>query len=54
MVRAVTRPSGSFEVNAGLHQQFVLSPLVFAVVMDIDVISNEKISDLPSELLYED
>ena len=42
----------SFEVNVGLHQGSILSPLLFAVVMD-DV-SSEARSGLPSELMYAD
>ena len=49
-----TRPSGRFEVNVGLHQRSVLGLQLFAVVMDIDVVSSEKRSDLSSELLYVD
>ena len=41
-----------FEVKVGLHQRSVLSPLLFAVVMD--VVSSETRSGLPSELLYAD
>ena len=41
-----------FDVKVGLHQGSVLSPLIFAVVMD--VVSSETRSDLPSELLYAD
>ena len=42
----------SFEVEVGLHQGSVLSPLLFAAVMD--VVSSEARSGLPSELLYAD
>ena len=42
----------SFEVKVGLHQGSVLSPLVFAAVMD--VVSSETRRGLPSELLYAD
>ena len=41
-----------FEVKVGLHQGSVLSPLLFAAVMD--VVSREARSGLPSELLYTD
>ena len=41
-----------FEVKVSLHQGSVLSPLLFAAVMD--VVSNEARSGLPSELLYAD
>ena len=44
--------SKSFEVKVGLHQGSVLSPLLFAAVMD--VVSNEARSGLPPELLYAD
>ena len=44
--------SESFEVKVGLHQGSVLSPLLFAAV--IDVVSSETRSGLPSELLYAD
>ena len=36
----------------GLHQGSVLSPLLFAA--DMDVVSSEARSGLPSELLYAD
>ena len=41
-----------FEVKIGLHQGSVLSPWLFAAVMD--VVSSEARSGLPSELLYAD
>ena len=44
--------SENFDVKIGLLQGSVLSPLLFAVVMD--VVSSEARSDLPSELLYAD
>ena len=44
--------SESFEVKVDLHQGSVLSPLLFAAVMD-DV-SSEARSGMPSELLYAD
>ena len=39
-------------MKVGLHQWSVLSPLLFAAV--IDVVSSEARSGLPSELLYAD
>ena len=39
-------------MKVGLHQGSVLSPLLFAAVMD--VVSSETRSGLPSELLYAD
>ena len=38
--------SESFEVNVGLHQGSVLSPMLFAAVMDV-VSSGEKWSSFP-------
>ena len=38
--------SASFDVKVGLHQGAVLSPLLFAVIMD--VVSSEARSGLPS------
>ena len=52
VVRTDAGLSESFEVNVGLHHGSVLSPLLFAAVMD--VVSSETRSDLPSELLYAD
>ena len=42
----------SFEVKVSLHQGSVLSPLLFAAVMD--VVSSEARSGIPSGLLYAD
>ena len=42
VVRTDTGPSKTFEMKVGLHQRSVLSPLLFAVV--IDVVSSEEIS----------
>ena len=39
-------------MKVGLHQSSVLSPLLFAAVMD--VVSVKAISGLPSELMYAD
>ena len=52
IVRTDAGLSESFEVRVGLHQGSVLSPLLFAAVMD--VVSSEARSGLPSELLYAD
>ena len=52
VVRTDAGLSESFEVTVGLHQGSVLSPLLFATVMD--VVSSEARSSLPSELLYAD
>ena len=41
-----------YVIKVGLHQGPVLSPLLFAAVMD--VVSSEARSDMPSELLYAD
>ena len=52
VVRTDPGLSESFEVKVGLHQGSILSPLLFAVVMD--VVSSEVRRGLPSELLYAD
>ena len=52
IVRTDAGLSESFEVKVGLHQGSVLSPLLFAAV--VDVVSSEARSGLPSELLYAD
>ena len=52
IVRTDAGLNESFEVKVGLHQGSVLSPLLFAAVMD--VASSEARSGLPSELLYAD
>ena len=52
VVRIDAGLSESFEVTVGLHQGSVLSPPLFAAVMD--VVSSEARSGLPSELLYAD
>ena len=44
VVRTDAGQSDSFEVKVGLHQGSVLSPLLFAAVMD--VVSSEARSDL--------
>ena len=51
IVRTDAGLSESFEVKVGLHHGSVLSPLLFAAVMD--VVSSEARSGLPSELLYD-
>ena len=52
VVRTDAGLSESFEVKVGWYQGSVLSPLLFAAVMD--VVSSEARSGLPSELLYAD
>ena len=52
VVRTDAGLSESFGVKVGLHQGSLLSPLLFAAVMD--VVSSEARSGLPSELLYAD
>ena len=52
VVRTDAGLSESFEVKVGLHQGSVLSPLLFAAVMD--VVSSTGRSGLPFELLYAD
>ena len=52
IVRTDAGLSESFEVKVGLHQGSVLSPLLFAAVMD--VVSSGARNGLPSELLYAD
>ena len=52
VVRTDAGLSESFQVKVGLHQGSVLSPLLFAAVMD--VVSSEARNGLPSELLYAD
>ena len=52
VVRTDAGLSKSFEVKVGLHQGSVLSPVLFAAVMD--VVSSEVISGLLSELMYAD
>ena len=52
VVRSSAGDSNEFEVKVGLHQGSVLSPVLFAIVMD--VISREARVGLPWELLYAD
>ena len=52
VVRTDAGLSDSFEVKIGLHQGSVLRPLLFAA--DMNVVSNQARSGLPSELLYAD
>ena len=51
-VRLKTSYSPEFDVNVGVHQGSVLSPLLFAIVME--AISMEFREGCPSELLYAD
>ena len=52
VVKTYAGLSESFEVKVGLNQWSVLSPLLFAAVMD--VVTSEARSGLPFELLYAD
>ena len=52
VVRTDAGLSESFEVKVGLHQGYVLSPLLFSVVMD--VVSTETRRGQSSEFLYAD
>ena len=52
IVRTDAGLSESFKVKIGLHQGSVMSPLLFAAVMD--VVSSEDRRGMPSELLYAD
>ena len=52
VIRTGSGDSDGFEVRVGVHQGSVLSPLLFAIVMD--VVSREVRDGLPWELLYAD
>ena len=52
VVRTDAGLSEGFQMKVGLHSGSVVSPLLFATVMD--VVSSETRSGLPSELLYAD
>ena len=52
VVRTDMGDSKDFKVGVGVHQGSVLSPLLFAVVMD--VVTREAREGLPWELLYAD
>ena len=52
VVRTDAGLNESFELKVGLHQGSVLSPMLFAALMD--VVSSETRSGLHSELLYPD
>ena len=52
VVRTAKGDSDGFEVKVGVHQGSVLSPLLFAIVMD--VVSRDVRCGLPWELLYAD
>ena len=52
VVRTYAGLSESFEEKVGFHQGLVLSPLLFAAVMDI--VSSEARRGIPYELLYAD
>ena len=52
VVRTSTGDTNSFGVKVGVHQGSVLSPLLFAIVMD--VVSKRTREGLPWEILYAD
>ena len=51
-VKVGTRLSEEFEVNIGVHQGSILSPLLFAIV--VDVVANEIQEWMLQEILYAD
>ena len=51
-VKVGTRLSEEFEVNIGVHQGSILSPLLFAIV--VDVVANEIQEGMLQEILYAD
>ena len=51
-VKVGTHFSEEFEVNAGVHQASVLSPLLFAIV--VDVVTNKIKEGMLQEILYAD
>ena len=51
-VKVGTHLSKELEVNVGVHQGSVLSPLLFAIV--IDVVLNEIKMGMPQEIFYAD
>ena len=51
-VKVGTPFSEEFEVNVGVHQESVLSPLLFAIV--VDVVTNEIKEGMLQEILYTD
>ena len=51
-VRVESAHSEKFEVNVGVHQRFVLSPLLLAIV--VDVITENTRKGVVNELLYAD
>lgn len=52
VVRTHTGNTDSFSVGVGVHQGSVLSPLLFAIVMDVVIRTARE--DLPWEILYAD
>ena len=51
-VRVGLELTGEFEMKVGVHQGLVLSPLVFAIV--VDVVTVNVRNGLMSEMLYSD
>ena len=52
MIKSNLRCTETFEVKVGLHQEWVLSPLMFVIVVK-ELTKNEKLW-FPCELLYAD
>ena len=51
-MKVVSHFSEEFEMNVGVHQGSVLSPLLFAIV--VDLVTNEIKEGMLQEILYVD